>query len=290
MKKNIFLLMGIAAMLTACENNDECLTAYNGKQTVTFSVQGDFDCAAFEYGGVTRAALSADGKQMTDLWVFDYQNGLLVQQLHQVSTDEDFGEPTLNLSMGDHHVYFVVSRGEGVTLSTTAHKLTWTKPLDTFWKDYTVSVTNGTASTHNVALDRVSTKLTISILDEIPAGIANITMTPTTWYNGLDYTTGNPTDAMTSEPRQINISSNYIGTSGLVSTSIYGFSGSTQWTADVNVVARDGSNNVIGQAEITNAPFTMNRVTIYSGNLFINDGGFSLSLNANWADDYAGTW
>ena len=290
MRKSIFMLFGIAAMLTACEKSTDDIIADRGNKSVTFAVQGDFNSPAFEYGGITRAALTADNKAMTDLWVLDYQNGSLVQQLHQVSTDEDFGEPTIDLAIGDHHVYFVASRGEGVTLSTADHKLTWTKPLDTFWKDYTVSVTNGTASTHTVTLDRVVTKLTVSYIDEIPADIANITVTPSKWYYGIDYLTGLPTDMATDDPHVFNIPSSYIGTSGRVSTNTYGFSSNTEWTADISVVARDADDDIIGQADIIDAPFLVNRVTLYSGNLFVNTGGFSLSLNSIWADNYTGTW
>ena len=56
MKKNIFWLMGIAAMLAACESDNEPATA--GQVKMTFSVQGDFDVP--EFGGMTRA-LTAEG-------------------------------------------------------------------------------------------------------------------------------------------------------------------------------------------------------------------------------------
>lgn len=290
MRKNIFMLMSIAAVLTACERNTDDIIADRGSKSVTFAVQGDFNSPAFEYGGATRAALTADNKAMTDLWVLDYQNGSLVQQLHQVSTDEDFGEPTIDLAIGDHHVYFVASRGEGVTLSTADHKLTWTKPLDTFYKDYTISVSSGTSSTLTVALDRVMTKLSITFLDEIPADIASITVTPSKWYLGFDYVSGLPTYMVADDPHVFNIPASYVGTSGRLSTNTYGFSSSTEWTANISIIARDADDDIIGQAEITSAPFLSNRVTAYSGNLFVNAGGFSISLNSDWSADYTATW
>ena len=100
---------------------------------ITFSCNGDFTMSPFP--ALTRA-LEADGKQLTDLWVLDYVDGSLAQAaIHQVSTDADFGTPTLNLAVGDHHIYFVASRGQNPTLSTDAHTLSFTRVLDTFYKD-----------------------------------------------------------------------------------------------------------------------------------------------------------
>ena len=80
MKKNVFLLMGIAVMLAACENDmsDE-LAVSNDKKAITFTCQGDFTMTT---ESMTRGAMEADGKAMTDLWVLDYVDGQLVQQVH----------------------------------------------------------------------------------------------------------------------------------------------------------------------------------------------------------------
>lgn len=48
---------------------------------------------------LTRAALTAEGKALTDLFIFDYakETGTLLQVLHQTSDAEDFAEPDLTL-------------------------------------------------------------------------------------------------------------------------------------------------------------------------------------------------
>ncbi len=76
-------------------------------------------------------SLTADGKEMTDVWVLDYMGDVLMQQVHQVSTDDDFGQPTLTLAIGDHHLYFIASRGSGSTLNTTNHTIIFARVLDT---------------------------------------------------------------------------------------------------------------------------------------------------------------
>ena len=286
MKKKLFLLMGIAAVLTACEN-DGADVACNDRVLTTFAVNGDFTMTT---EAMTRAEMTADGKAMTDLFLLDYMDGVLVQQLHQTAEDEDFGEPTMELDYGAHHVYFVCSRGKTPTLSTTAHSVTWATTSDTFWRDYSVNITSGSAATHNVALDRVATRLTINILDEVPDDAATIEIAPATWYYGLDYVTGQPTGIMANEPRTINIPAKYIGTVGELTASVYGISGTEEWTTDITITARDGEDDIIGEAAITEAPFMANRMTVFSGNLYASGGTFALTLNDTWTDEYTGSW
>ena len=81
-----------------------------------------------------------------------------------------------------------------------------------------------------------------------------------------------------------------MGTTGQTNVSIYGFSSATEWTTDVSVVAKNQSDAVIGTANIEDAPFKANRSTNYTGNLFVNAGGFALALSGEWSDDYVGAW
>ena len=104
------------------------------------SRKGDF---SNDWKPVTRGYLEADGRDLTDVWVLDYQGDVLVQQIHQSdNTAEDFGQPSMTLAYGSHHVYFVASRGINPTLSTADKTITWEKPSDTFWADYSVTVVN----------------------------------------------------------------------------------------------------------------------------------------------------
>ena len=285
MKKKLLLLTGIAAMLAACENADT--VADKATQCVTFRVNGDFTMTT---EAMTRAEMTADGKAMTDLFLLDYMDGVLVQQLHQTAGDENFGTPTVELDYGSHHVYLVCSRGKTPTLSTEQHCITWATTSDTFWRDYAVTVASGSQTTHNVALDRVATRLTINILDEVPDDAATIEIAPATWYYGLDYVTGLPTGIMANEPRTINIPAKYIGTVGELTASVYGISGTEEWTTDITITARDGEDDIIGEAAITEAPFMANRTTVFSGNLYASGGTFALTLNTTWNDEYTGSW
>lgn len=283
------------ATLTACEKEiitEEDATVSDGSaiektKKFTFNVKGDF---SNEWKPVTRGYLSADGKDMTDLWVMDYVGGQLVQQIHQSdNTAEDFGQPVMNLSYGTHHVYFVASRGASPVLNTTDGTITWSSVRDTFWKDYEVSVVSTSNGNRAVTLDRVVTKLMLAFTDAISNDAFSINFTPATWYYGLNYKTGEPTDATTSQTVVTTLPDSYKGQSGVV-LSYFSISPSDEWTSNISLNSKDGDNHIIGQANMTSVPFVRNRQTEYSGPLFTSGGSMSLSLDGDWATSVTGTW
>lgn len=294
MMKKMLLMMLAGLLAAACEKpvlglvEDESEISeteeVKSSKNFTFTVKGDFNTATF-----TRGYLAADGKDMTDLWVFDYMDGVCVQSVHQTTEDADWGAPKMSLSYGSHHVYFVASRGEGATLDADGHTITWTGPRDTFWKDYEVTVTNTSNGNRAVTLDRVATKLRIVVNDEVPTGCAAVVVTPARWYYGWDYVNGTAVAAQQIE-RRVAVPESYIGTEGQMSVSIFGLSGADEWVTNVSIQAQDADGGVLGSATITGAPFKANRSTEYSGNLFGSAGGLDVSVNAAWENPETGTW
>lgn len=283
------------ATLTACEKEiiaEEDTTVSDGSaiektKKFTFTVKGEF---SNEWKPVTRGYLSADGKDMTDLWVMDYVGGQLVQQIHQSdNTAEDFGRPVMNLSYGTHHVYFVASRGASPVLNTTDGTITWSSVRDTFWKDYEVSVVSTSNGNRAVTLDRVVTKLILAFTDAISNDAFSINFTPATWYYCLNYKTGEPTDATTSQTVVTTLPDSYKGQSGVV-LSYFSISPSDEWASNISLNSKDGDDHIIGQANMTSVPFVRNRQTEYSGPLFTSGGSMSLSLDGDWATSVTGTW
>ena len=247
----------------------------------TFTVKGDFS------NPVMRGYLSADGKDMTDLWVFDYVDDVCVQTVHQIPSDESFGKPSMKLTHGSHHVYFVASRGESPVVDDAAHTVTWEKPSDTFWTDYEVTVTSTSNGNRAVTLGRVATRLKVTVLDEIPQGCSAIAVKPSVWYYGLDFVTGEAVSQRTQD-RVVSVPSSYVGTSGQLTVSIFGLSPAQEWESDVSVRAMDADGNVMGSASIVHAPFLRNRSTEYSGCLFATPVGHDLSLSTAWSDPHVG--
>lgn len=286
MKKYLLPLLAVA--MVSCQNvslYDDEETAENPEtKTVTFKVNGDFGTPTF-----TRASLSADGREMTDLWVFDYMGDECVQSVHQDSGDDDFGEPSLSLVYGAHHIYFVASRGVDPDLNEDDHIIVWSNVRDTFWQDYEVTISRTSDTEHDVTLDRVVSKLKVTVNDRIPVGCSSLIISPAKWYYGLDYTDGSMAWESNDEI-SVSIPSNYIGTTGNLSASFFTVSSDDEWTTNLTVTAVNGNNVILGTASITAAPFIANRATAYSGNLFSNMNAFTISLNDTWLSDEVLTW
>lgn len=290
--RKLFLMAVAAALICGCEkpvlDDASEVSVENVKNMPTkkfiFTVKGDFGAATF-----TRGYLQADGQSMTDLWVFDYVDGVCVQSVHQTVEDADWGTPKMSLAYGNHHVYFVASRGDGATVDADGHTITWTGPRDTFWKDYEVDVVSTSNGNRAVTLDRVATKVKIVVNDEVPATCKAVTVTPERWYYGWDYVNGVAMASQQTE-RRVTVPESYVGTMGQLAVSIFGLSGADEWVTNVAVKALGDGDAVIGSATITGAPFKANRSTEYSGNLFGSAGGLDVSVNATWESSKTGSW
>ena len=285
-----YVLLAFAVVVVAACQKIELPDDYVDDEGVTykltrFSFEGDFDNQLF-----TRGSMSADGRDMTDLWVFDYVDDDLVQMVHQSSDDDDFGEPELFLAYGAHHLYFVASRGVNPSVDDVDHVITWSSVRDTFWGDYTLTVSESSAVDHDVELGRVVARLKVLLEDVIPSGLSSLTVTPETWHYGLDYLDGSMVQDENDVPVTVSVPSSYVGTSGTVYVSIFTISDATEWATDFTVTAKKSDSSVMGTVSITNAPLKANRTTGYSGRLLSAPKSFSLSLDDGWLDDINLTW
>jgi hypothetical protein len=75
MKQYIFTALAVAALMTACNSENDHEAEGTSTTTITFSMTGDFQLTANDF---TRS-LEADGRTMTDVWVLDYVGGVLQQ-------------------------------------------------------------------------------------------------------------------------------------------------------------------------------------------------------------------
>ena len=286
----------ILAALTACTKDD----APDGGARVSIYVNGDslkehrvitFACHDFSFlpmgadNAATRATMSE--VNMTDLWLFDYVGGELQQTIHQTATDANFGTPAINASYGDHTIYFVASRGDSPTIDGSV--ISWTKPSDTFWASRSITIAPSTSASQTVSLQRVATRLRLTVTDEIPATLSQLCVTPSHWYYGFNYLTGEAVDDRQTE-RTVNVPASYIGTTGQLYANFFSLSPSTAWQTDITLKAKDGDGGVISQIGIADVPLERNRVTNYSGPLFSASRTSSVTADGEWGDDINGTW
>ena len=296
--KNLFLnlLIGLVAVcVTSCsrDDGDDGEAALNVSmeilndtlmthKTITF----DFGSNAFALHAMTRASLSE--LTMTDLWIFDYMGEELKQTIHQASTDTGFGTPTLSLEYGAHSFYFVASRGSEPVVDTDAGTIVWSVVRDSFHGSLSLNVQPTSGSSQSISLNRCVGKLKISATDVVPTGAAKLMVSPSSWYYGLNYKTGEVV-SNGATPLFVNIPDSYIGTSNLVA-SFYTISGASSWQTDVTVSLVALDESVIGAVAIADVPILRNHITSYAGGIVGAGRSMTLSSDDEWVEDSPVNW
>ena len=283
--KKMMMALASALMMLSCtsdESQNDQPTGWESK-TITFTF-GD----VITQHAMTRADVST--LDLTDLWMFDYIGDELQQTVHQSSTDDGFGSISASMGYGDHTLYFVASRGTTPTSDTDAQTITWVKPSDTFWATATVTVSPSSESSQAVSLSRVATRLRITVNDEVPAQAAKFVITPAQWYYGIDYTTGNGIAPSANQPREVNIPSSYIGTSGQLAIAIFGFVPSADWHTDITAALKASDESTLGLVTLEDVEMKRNITTAYSGGILGTAKSFTLSADDAWGDEDVHTW
>lgn len=290
--KKMMMALAVAAILPSCTKNDEpeavaptleiCLPSDSiaTHATVTFAFGGDVSIHP-----MTRASLTE--LSLTDVWVFDYVGGQLQATTHQTASDASFGSPSLTVDYGDHTFYFVASRGDTPTIDGTT--ISWSKPSDTFWLSLTMTVAPSTSASQSVTLHRVAARLRVTITDEIPTGLAVLSVTPDHWYYGLDITTGEATDDRQTA-RTVNVPASYVGTTGQLIASFFTISPQSEWTTDITLTATSTDNSTLSSISIKDVPMQRNHVTSYGGSILNAGRSITLTSDDEWIEDDAVTW
>ena len=286
------MALAVATILPSCTKNDEPEVVAPTLEislpsdsiathaTVTFAFGGDV-----EIRPMTRASLTE--LSLTDVWVFDYVGGQLQATTHQTASDASFGSPSLTVDYGDHTFYFVASRGDTPTIDGTT--ISWAKPSDTFWSSLTMTVAPSTSASQSVTLHRVAARLRVTITDEIPTGLAVLSVTPSHWYYGLYITTGEATDDRQTA-RTVNVPASYIGTTGQLIASFFTISPSAAWSTDVSLQALKSDNTPMASISVTDVPMQRNHITDYSGTLFGAGRAITIDADDSWGEDIQGSW
>jgi len=283
--KKIAMALASALMMLSCtsdEPQNEQQTGWESK-TITFTF-GD----VLTQHAMTRADITS--LDLTDLWMLDYVGDELKQTFHQSSTDDGFGSISASMGYGDHTLYFVASRGTTPAADTDAQTITWVKPSDTFWATATFTVSPSSASSQSVSLSRVATRLRITVNDEVPAGAAKFVITPSQWYYGIDYTTGSGIAPSANQPREVNIPSSYIGTSGQLAISIFGFVPSADWQTDITATLKASDESTLGSVTLEDVSLRKNITTAYSGGILGTSKAFTLTADDVWGTEDIHTW
>lgn len=282
------MMAAMLGALTACEKISVEDAESNGggnfdpSKKFTFTVKGDFQNPEF-----TRANqyMTADGVELTDMWVVDYKDGAIKQEMHQGKDDADWGSPSMSLTLGTHHILFLASRGTNPTYNNGV--VTWSRMNDTFYLDYEVTVVKTSNGNRAVTLNRCATKFALVIEDAIAQGTTSVTISPETWFTGWNMLSGVPV-ASSEYVAQYDLPQSWIGSKG-ATLNMWGLSAGEEWQTNISIVSKAGEVTN-AEALIEAAPLKANRTTKYSGSLYSNATNSSVSLNATWLTQYEGVY
>lgn len=250
-------------------------------------------------GVETRAALSANGKALTDLYILDYDKvtGKLLQVLHQTSTAADFAEPDLTLDYGEHVLKVVATRSQEPTLwdvgnitwqvkpniltpitATQPVALTASKTSDTFGAEKDVSVGVGKATTVSIALDRLVAKLVVNSTDAFPDDCTTVTLDMQE-YKSLSWATMDVIEAVRNQ-RESDVSQ-LRGTTG-TSLAYYFLTPKEGYKTDITFRTNRTEGAPYSTITVENVPLERNKVTTITGPLYKHGQGFQMMVNDEW--------
>lgn len=306
MKSKLTMMAAIAAVgmtLVSCSGDNENMVedVKPGKAHVRL-VCGMGVSVSPMRAPMSRAALSANGKALTDLYILDYDKatGKLLQVLHQTSTAADFAEPDLTLDYGEHVLKVVATRSQEPTL-WDAQKTTWTvepniltpvtatqpvmltstKTSDTFGAEKEVSVGIGTAATVSITLDRLVAKLVVSSTDVFPDDCTNITL-DFKEYRTLSWTTMDVTEAVDNQ-RVVDVA-NLRGTTGTV-LSYFVLAPKDGYQTDITLTTNRTEGNPYSTITVPGVTLERNKVTTISGPIYGHGQGFQVTVNDVWGSE-----
>ena len=302
MRKSLLLadamIVASGMMLTSCENDGSLKTiedqnAPKGKAHVRLV------CST---GMQTRAALTANGATITDLYILDYDKttGKLLQVLHQTNDAEDFAEPDLTLDYGNHVLKVIATRSTTPWLIDATNStwdvtpnvlapvtdsqpvaLTSAKTSDTFGTQKDVTVGIGTANTVAIMLDRLNARLVVKSTDVFPTDCS-------TWdaslqeYKDFSLQTFDVIDAVKNQ-RTTDVSS-LAGTTGTTLT-YYVLVPADGYTTDITFTTNRKAGTSCSSIIVPNVHFERNKTTTITGSFYNHKQGFSISLNDAWDEN-----
>ena len=309
------LMMASGAGFGSCAQSDGVLNTNDSQQTAvkekahvklsifpTLSVSSTTMQSRKASSALTRAALTAEGKELTDLFIFDYdkETGTLLQVLHQTSTSEDFAEPDLTLDYGEHTLKVIATRSISPTLldaggadwtvsdnvltavgESLPAVLTSAKTSDTFGAVQDITVGTGRQSA-SIALDRIVAQLVVAPTDVYPDDAGDIT-TSLDEYKAFAWQTFDVTEAAKNQ-RVYDASVN----AGKQNRSIayYVLVPSQGYTSDVSfVVGRRGSDKPYAEILVPGVKLERNKITTISGSFYHHQKVLSVTVEDAWSSE-----
>ena len=274
--KKMFLMVA-AAMMVACssDNGEEPVNKQTETVTISFP-QFQTTIEPFTRGMTDVSTLVTH----IDVWITD---GTTTTDIHQVSTDANFGTITADLNRNNTYtMYAVAHKADGATLSDGIIAFTNDKVTHAMY--FTTTFTPATTSTLSCEMSRIVGMFRLETTDAVPDNVAKvrfeIPQTFTRW--NVAGVGANKVDRVS----EITVSSkNQDGTAAFM---LYIIGSDEEVSYDITVKALDANGNVVenGQRTFADIPIRNNYKTILSG-AFFAPGSLSTTFTVTDWETYA---
>lgn len=274
--KKMFLMVA-AAMMVACssDNGEEPVNKQTETVTISFP-QFQTTIKPFTRGMTDVSTLVTH----IDVWITD---GTTTTDIHQVSTDANFGTITADLNRNNTYtMYAVAHKADGATLSDGIIAFTNDKVTHAMY--FTTTFTPATTSTLSCEMSRIVGMFRLETTDAVPDNVAKvrfeIPQTFTRW--NVDGVGANKVDRVS----EITVSSK--NQDGTVAFMLYIIGSDEEVSYDITVKALDANGNVVenGQRTFADIPIRNNYKTILSG-AFFAPGSLSTTFTVTDWETYA---
>ena len=250
------MMAAIAAVCVACSSDNGEEPVRNQGETaevvLTFS--------PYEQTAMTRAATSvATVVTHLDVWITD---GTTTQDIHQTSSDADFGSLSVTLDKTKTYtLYAVAHKAESATLADGV--ITFADDKVTHAMYYSTTFSPATTTSISCLMNRIVADFRLEITDDVPAECKKIRFTISDVFDRWSVTSGGT--------HQLNRVStiNYGGTSAIFN--VYAITTDAQTLHTVTVEALDADGNALVPAQgkvFTDVPLRNGYKTTYRGAVF----------------------
>lgn len=278
MKTKIILVAMMILSATACEkavfgDDEDSVETATGNVTIRVTTLEQIDFgdgvgakshASGSSAGYTRASTPIE-EVCTRIEYGFFQDGEKIETESQSIDDDDFGTLSIDLAEGTYQMVIIAHNGEGKATISTEDKVTFSnnKVTDTFWTYDTICVTS-TPTEFAAEVSRVVAMFRLSITGEIPDSASVLEFYYTGGSSTMSAATGyGVVNSRQTEDRDI--------VEGQTDYDIYTIPHEDD--DELKIVTRvfDADGDTIFTATFEDVPVTVNKITVYSGDLFSYD-------------------
>lgn len=247
---------------------------------------------------------AAVGDYCTRLNFVVYQDGKKLKAVNQEKGTSGFGQVAITLESGTYQVLVLAHSANGNPVLSDATKIQFSNDdgyTDTFYSYDDVTIETGVL-TKEVVLERVTSMFRLITTDNVPDNVKRMRFYYLGGSGALDATTGygcvnskqvtffDITDDMHGKPLRLEA---------------YTIPKARTGTLKITVSAYNANTDVVYERELTDVPIEQNKITEYTGNMFVKDNkgddpgdnpgqdsqsSFTVRLNTDWGGTLKGNF